>query len=206
MIKEYFEGIRDSRQAWKTKHNMLEIIVMTICAVVAECEAWHQIEEYCKAKESFFKVKLGLKLENGIPSHDTFSRVFALIDPVELEKRFIMWVRAVSKLNKGEIVSIDGKTLCSSKDDDKKAIRMVSAWANRSKLVLGQIKTAEKSNEITAIPELLKLLEIKDCVITIDAMGCQKDISELITKKEADYVMSLKGNPEILYEEVKVIF
>ena len=202
MIQEYFETITDKRQEWKTKHNLLEIIIMTLCAVVAECEAWYQVEEYCEEKEEWFKEKLKLKLEHGIPSHDTFERVFAMIDPKELESSFALWTKAVHRKTKGEIVSIDGKTICASRSEDQKAIHMVSAWANKNKLVLGQVKTDEKSNEITAIPQLLEILEISGCIITIDAMGCQKDISKKIVEKGADYVFSLKGNQTSLNDDV----
>lgn len=202
MIQKYFETISDKRQEWKTKHNLLEIIVMTICAVVAECEAWYQVEEYCKEKEAWFKEKLRLKLEHGVPSHDTFERVFAMIEPKELESSFAAWTKAVSRSTKGEIVSIDGKTICASRCEEQKAIHMVSAWANKNKLVLGQVKTDEKSNEITAIPELLELLEITGCIVTIDAMGCQKDISKKIIENGADYVLSLKGNQTSLNDDV----
>jgi len=188
MMQEYFENITDKRQGHKIKHNLLEVLVITICAVIAECEAWYQIEEYCEEKIDWFRKKLGLKLENGIPSHDTFERIFAMIDPKEFENSFILWIKAVNNLTKSETISIDGKTICASRDKSKKAIHMVSAWANSSKMVLGQLKTEEKSNEITAIPTLLELLEIKGCIVTIDAMGCQKDISAKIIEKEADYI------------------
>ena len=202
MLQKHFETITDKRQEWKTKHNLLEIIIMTICAVIAECEAWYQIEEYCEEKRSWFKDKLGLELAHGIPSHDTFERVFAMIDPKEMESCFVSWIKEAKCLTKGEIVSIDGKTICASRDENKKAIHMVSAWANANKLVLGQVKTAEKSNEITAIPKLLEFLEINGCIVTIDAMGCQKDISKKIIEKEADYVFSLKGNQTSLNDDV----
>lgn len=206
MIQEYFENITDKRQGWKIKHNLLEIIIMTICAVIAECEAWYQIEEYCEEKESWFKEKLGLSLANGIPAHDTFERVFSMIDPKELEKSFIDWVKAVNELTQGEVISIDGKTLCASKGGSRKAIHMVSAWANTNKIVLGQVRTEEKSNEITAIPKLLTLLEMKGCIVTIDAMGCQKDISKKVVEKAADYVFSLKGNQTTLNDDVRLYF
>lgn len=202
MIQKYFERITDKRQEWKTKHNLLEIIVMTICAVVAECEAWYQIEEYCEEKESWFKEKLGLKLENGIPSHDTFERVFAMIDPKEMENCFMSWIRAVKQHTNGEIVSIDGKTICASREDNKRAIHMVSAWANANKVVLGQVRINEKSNEITAIPALIEMLALKGCIVTIDAMGCQKEIAQKISDKEAEYVLSLKGNQSSLNDDV----
>jgi predicted transposase YbfD/YdcC len=205
-MKEYFETINDPRQVWKVEHNLLEIIVMTICAVISGCEYWEDITDFCKVKESWFKEKLRLKLENGIASHDTFQRVFQLISPEELEKSFLSWVRSIAQKTKGEIVSIDGKTIRGSRDVEKSAIHMVSAWANANQMVLAQVKTEEKSNEITAIPTLLDLLELKDCIVTIDAMGCQKDIAKKITEQEADYVFSLKGNQTSLHEDVRLYF
>jgi len=206
MLREHFEVITDPRQPHKVKHNLLEIIIMVICAVVAECDAWYQIEHYCRTKKTWFRKKLKLKLANGIPSHDTFERVFAMINPKELEACFFSWIKAVSKQIKGEIVSIDGKTLCGSKDSNSRAIHMVSAWANKSRLVLGQVKTDEKSNEITAIPDLIALLELKGCIVTIDAMGCQKAIARDIAGKEADYVFGLKGNQSSLHDDVRLYF
>jgi predicted transposase YbfD/YdcC len=149
---------------------------------------------------------LKLKLLNGIPSHDTFERVFSLIDPKEMERCFFLWTGAVSELTKGEIVSIDGKTLRGSRNAENKAIHMVSAWANRNRMVLGQVKTDEKSNEITAIPMLLDMLELKGCIVTIDAMGCQKAITRKITEKNADYVLGLKGNQESIHDDVRLYF
>lgn len=206
MMKKHFETITDGRQAGKIKHNLLEIIVMVICAVVAECEAWYQIEHYCKSKKAWFKKKLKMKLKYGVPSHDTFERVFAMIDPKEFEKCFIAWINEVKTIIKGETISIDGKTLCASKDENKRAIHMVSAWANKQKLVIGQIKTDDKSNEITAVPQLLDMLEIAGCIVTADAISCQKDIVKKITEKEADYVLALKRNQETLHDDVKLYF
>ncbi|MDR1409276.1 MAG: ISAs1 family transposase [Oscillospiraceae bacterium] len=206
MLQGYFETITDVRQSWKIRHNLHEVIIMTICAVIAECEAWYQIEHYCKSKKAWFKEKLNLKLKNGIPSHDTFERLFAMINPKELEASFQLWISETVRLTKGETVSIDGKTICASKDDENRAIHMVSAWANKQRLVLGQIKTDEKSNEITAVPQLLDMLEVEGCVITADAMSCQKDITRKITAKKADYVLGLKGNQESLHEDVKLYF
>jgi len=206
MIQKYIENITDPRQSWKVRHNLHEVIIMTICAVVAECEAWYQIEHYCKHKKEWFKDKLKLKLEHGIPSHDTFERVFAMIDPKEFEQSFSQWIHFARKRIFGETISIDGKTICASRDDEAKAIHMVSAWANKQKLVLGQIKTEDKSNEITAVPLLLDMLEIEKCVVTADAMSCQKDIAEKITEKKADYVLGLKGNQPNLFDDVKLYF
>jgi predicted transposase YbfD/YdcC len=206
MIQKYFEKITDPRQGYKIKYNLLEVITMTICAVIAECEAWYQIVEYCEEKQDWFRSKLGLKLENAIPSHDTFERIFAMIDPKEFEKCFILWVKEVNRLTKSETVSIDGKTIRASRDSKKKALHIVSAWANDSHMVLGQVKTNEKSNEITAIPTLLDLLEVKGCIVTIDAMGCQKEIAKKVVEKEADYIFGLKGNQSTLHEDVKFYF
>jgi predicted transposase YbfD/YdcC len=205
-MMKHFETIRDPRQAWKVEYNLLEIVVMTICAVISGCEHWEDIVDFCKVKETWFREKLRMQLEHGIASHDTFQRVFQLIKPEELEAGFLSWVKSVAHLTEGEIVSIDGKTVCGSRDAKSKAIHMVSAWANANQLVLGQVKTDEKSNEITAIPTLLELLELKGCIITIDAMGCQKDIAEKIVKAKADYVFGLKGNQSNLNDDVKLYF
>ena len=205
-MKEYFEKISDPRQSWKTEYNLLEIVVMTICAVISGCDYWEDIVDFCKVKEGWFREKLGLVLRKGIAPHDTFQRVFQLIDPIELETCFLSWMKEVARLTKNEIVSIDGKTNCGSKDTKAKAIHMVSAWANANRLVLGQVKTDEKSNEITAIPTLLDLLELKGCIVTIDAMGCQKDIAKKIIDAQADYVLGLKGNQESLHDDVKFYF
>ena len=205
-MKEHFAKITDPRQQWKINYNLLEIIVMTICAVVSGFEHWEDIVDFSRVKESWFRERLGLELENGIASHDTFQRVFQLINPEELEAGFVSWVRSITKLSNGEIVSIDGKTLCGSRDAKTKAVHMVSAWANANQLVLGQVRTDEKSNEITAIPTLLEMLELKGCIVTIDAMGCQKDIAKQITKAEADYVFGLKGNQGTLHEDVRLYF
>lgn len=205
-MKEYFEGIKDPRQAWKVNHSLLEIIVMTVCAVISGCEHWEDIVDFCRVKASWFQEKLGLKLENGVASHDTFQRVFQLIKPEELEASFMSWVRSVTQLSKGEIVSIDGKTVRGSRDAKSKAIHIVSAWANANQLVLGQVKTDAKSNEITAIPTLIEMLELKGCIVTVDAMGCQRDIADMITEGEADYVFGLKGNQSSLEDDVKLYF
>ena len=205
-MREHFESITDPRQPWKTTYNLLEIVVMTICAVISGCEYWEDIVDFSRVKMTWFQEKLGLVLEHGVASHDTFQRVFQLINPEELEASFMSWVRSVSQITKGEIVSIDGKTVCGSRDAKAKAIHMVSAWANANQMVLGQVKTEEKSNEITAIPILLEMLELKGCIVTIDAMGCQKDIAKTITEAEADYVFGLKGNQTSLHDDVKLYF
>ena len=205
-MRDYFCEISDPRQPWKIEHNLHEIIIMTICAVISDFNHWEDIVDFCKVKMTWFRERLGLKLENGIASHDTFQRVFQMIDPKEMEHNFISWVESIAVKTKGEIVSIDGKTLRRSKNGDIDAIHMVSAWANKNQLVLGQIKTNEKSNEITAIPSLLDLLELRGCIVTIDAMGCQKEIAKKIIEKEADYIFGLKGNQTNLNDDVRLYF
>lgn len=206
MLKKYFETLPDRRQTGKIKHNMLEVIIMTICAVVSGCDHWEDIEDFCKVKETWFREKVGLTLKYGIASHDTFQRIFAIIRPKELERRFAAWMRAVSEKSSHDFVSIDGKTLRGSRNDANHVIHMVSAWAGKNQMVLGQVRTDDKSNEITAIPELLELLELEGCIVTIDAMGTQKDIAEKIIGGKANYVLALKDNHPTLCEEVKDYF
>ena len=205
-MKRYFESITDPRQEWKVEYNLPEIVVMTICAVISGCEHWEDIVDFSRVKEQWFREQLGLELKNGIASYDTFQRVFQLIKAEELEASFMSWVKSVTNKTKGEIISIDGKTVCGSKDERTKSIHMVSAWANANRLVLGQIKTEEKSNEITAIPTLLEMLELKGCIVTIDAMGSQRDIAKKAMKSEADYVFGLKANQTSLHEDTKLYF
>lgn len=206
MLPEYFTKITDPRQQVKVKHNLLEILVMTICAVISGCEVWEDIFDYCCVKEEWFRNSLGMKLEHGIPSHDTIQRVWAMIEPAEFEKCFCAWVAAVCRKTAGEIVSIDGKTLRRSGGTNQKPIHMVSAWANEQQMVLGQLATEEKSNEITAVPQLLDILDIKGCIVTADAMSCQKEIAKKVVEKQAGYVLSLKENQPTLYHEVQAYF
>lgn len=206
MLREYFRELSDSRQAGKVKHNLLEIIVMTICAVIAGCDVWEDIADYCRVKEMWFRESLHMSLENGIPSHDTIQRVWGMIEPKEFEKCFCAWVEAVCQKTKGEIVSIDGKTVRRSGGNGQKPIHMVSAWANKQQMVLGQLATEEKSNEITAVPELLEMLDVTGCIITADAMSCQKEIVKKITVKKADYVLGLKDNQPTMRREVQEYF
>jgi predicted transposase YbfD/YdcC len=164
------------------------------------------MEEFGKAKEPWFRTFL--ELPNGIPSHDTFWRVFSALDSEQFQHCFLVWMSTISKTSSGEIIALDGKQLRRSHDksDGKAAIHMVSAWATSNRLVLGQVKVDEKSNEITAIPELLRRLDINGCLITIDAMGCQVDIAELIIEGGGDYLFSLKGNQSNLHEDVVLLF
>lgn len=205
-IIECFSSLTDPRITKKTNHKLIDILVITICGVICNADKWTEIESFGNAKYDWFKTFL--ELPNGIPSHDTFGRVFAAIDIVEFEKCFLNWTKATFKNTGGQIVAIDGKTLRGSYDraSNKAPIHMVNAWAFKNGITLGQVKTEAKSNEITAIPELLKLLELKGCIVTIDAMGCQKKIAKDIVEKEADYVLSLKGNHSTLHNDVKLLF
>ncbi len=172
----------------------------------APADTWEDIEIFCDTKYEWFKEFL--ELENGIPSHETYARVFTRIDPKQFQQCFLNWVKSVQELTDGELVSIDGKTLRHSFDskNEKASIHNVSAWMASQRLVLGQVKVDEKSNEITAIPELLNFLYLKGCIVTIDAMGCQKDIVKKIVEKEGDYIITLKKNQNSLYERVEELF
>lgn len=201
-----FEGMRkiaDPRREHQKFHSLYEILVIAICAVLCGAEHWTEMEEYGEAKQEWLATFLELK--HGIPSHDTFRRVFILLNPVELKSVFVDWISSAVSLSQGALVNLDGKNLRGSKAPlkGKKALNVVSAWVSEQSVVLGQIKCEEKSNEITAIPELLKILDLKGCVVTIDAMGCQTGIVKAIVDKEADYVISLKGKQGTLHQEVK---
>lgn len=204
MLK-YFDGISDPRgdNHW---HKLEDIMAIVIAASICGAEKWDDIEIFGQAKEAWLRTFLELK--HGIPCSDTYRRVFTRLDPEEFNKRFFDWVAAINPKYKKEIISIDGKTLRSSFDNrrNQSPLHMVSAWANKAGLTLGQIKVDEKSNEITAIPELLDQLDIRDCIITIDAMGTQKKIAEKIVEKGGEYVLSLKGNQETLHEDVADYF
>lgn len=204
-IGEHFESLTDPRR-FNRRHKLIDIITIAICSVICGAEAWEHMEDFGQAKSDW--LKRFLELPHGIPSHDTIARVFASIDPEEFQLSFLGWVKAISQLTRGQVVAIDGKTLCGSYDhgSGKAAIHMVSAWACANSLVLGQVKTDEKSNEITAIPELLNTLAIEGCIVTIDAMGCQKRIAKTITEKGADYVLALKGNQGDLHDDVAFFF
>lgn len=204
-ISKYFGNVSDPRQDNK-RHKLIDIIAIAICGVICNADSYEHIAEFGRSKYEWLKGFL--ELAHGIPSVDTFERVFCRIDPEEFKNSFIQWIQAINQLTKGQVVAVDGKTLRRSHDksNGKSAIHMISAWACANGLVLGQSKTNEKSNEITAIPELLKMLEISGCIVTIDAMGCQKDICETIVAKGADYVLSLKGNQGNFHDDVRLFF
>lgn len=205
-ILTHFANLDDPRDERGKEHRLLDIIAIAICAVMCGAESWVDIEQYGAAKQEWLRTFLPLC--NGIPAHDTFARVFARLDPEQIQQCFLSWIEAISQLTAGEVVAIDGKTLRHSYDtsNGKAAIHMVSAWASRNRLGLGQRKVNDKSNEITAIPELLRLLSIAGCIVTIDAMGCQKDITATIIDQGSDYVLALKGNQAGLFEDVQWLF
>ena len=205
-ISSHFGDLEDPRVDRTKRHQLIDIITITICAEISGADTWVDIEAYGQAKYKW--LKKFLELPNGIPSHDTFARVFARLNPEQLQQCFLGWVRSISQLTDGEIVSIDGKTLRHSYDtaSNKPAIHMVSAWTSKNRLVLGQVKVDEKSNEITAIPKLLKVLYLEGCIVTLDAMGCQRTIVSQIVDQGADYVIAVKANQGKLYEQVEALF
>ena len=205
-IIEHFDALVDPRIERTKLHLLRDIVMLTICAVICGADGPSDVEQY--GHEKYEWLKTFLDLPNGIPSHDTIGRVLARIEPAHFQACFLRWMQAICHLSSGEVVPIDGKTLRHSYDTelDQPAIHMVSAWATTNRMVLGQLNVAEKSNEITAIPELIDALDLTDCVVTIDAIGCQKEIAKRIIEKEADYVLALKGNQGHLYDDVIQVF
>lgn len=205
-IENHFGGLADPRIDRTKLHKLIDILVIATCAVIAGADNWEDVEEFGKARIEWFQTFL--ELPNGIPSHDTFTRVFARLDPEQFQACFLRWMSAVSEVIGGQVIAIDGKVLRRSHDKGigKAAIDIVSAWASANRLVLGQVKVDEKSNEITAIPQLLKVLEVAGCIVTIDAIGCQTDIAEQIIDRKAEYVLALKENQGHLYEDVEHLF
>jgi predicted transposase YbfD/YdcC len=203
-LMSHLSFIEDPRIDRTKEHLLIDILMISVCAMLCGAESFVEFEQFGKAKRDF----LGgfLQLPNGIPSHDTFRRVFSLLDPKQFSERFVQWTEGLRRAISNEIVAIDGKTLRRSHDraHGKEAIHMVSAWAQENGLVLGQVKVDDKSNEITAIPELLRALNLKGCIVTIDAMGCQKQIASEIVAAHADYVLALKGNQSTLHDEVRL--
>ena len=205
-ILSYFDQLNDPRVSRSRRHALEDILVISICAVICGADGWTDVEAFGRAKLDWFRTFL--HLPNGIPSHDTFGRLFARLDPEQFKACFARWIEAVRTRIPGEIVAIDGKV--SRRSYDRAAglgpLHTVSAWALENRLVLGQVKTEEKSNEITAIPELLHLLDLSGCIVTIDAMGCQRAIAKQIVGVGADYVLALKRNQERMYRHVGAFF
>lgn len=202
----HFGNLTDPRVERTKEHKLIDIVVIAVCAIIAGADGWVAVETFGHAKENWLHPFL--ELPSGIPSHDTFGRVFGQLDPAEFQDAFFSWVQAVCKTLKGQIIALDGKSLRRSHDKGlgKGAIHMVSAWAAAQRLVLGQRKIDAKSNEISALPELLKVLALEGCIVTIDAMGCQTEIAETIVQQGADYVLAVKENQGNLHEDVQDLF
>lgn len=205
-LTAHFASLEDPRIERTKLHPLLSIVAIAICAVISGAQSWNDIEEFGEATEDFFADFL--ELPGGIPSHDTFNRVFAALDPVQFRECFASWMRAVAGVLPTQVVALDGKTVRGSRDAGagKGAIHMVSAWATTNRMVLAQTKVDEKTNEIKALPELLRCLAISGCIVTIDAMGCQREIASQIVEQGGDYVLALKGNQGTLQEDVVLSF
>ncbi len=205
-IQQHFGSIPEPRLERTRLHELMAILVIAICAVICGADSWEDIEDFGHAKEGWLRTFL--PLPNGIPSHDTFRRVFGLIDADAFQRSFVRWVQAVTQLIGGQVIAVDGKKPRGSQDRGigRGAIDMVSAWASANQLVLGQVKVADKSNEIKAIPALLRMLAISGCIVTVDSMGCQVEVAQTCVDQEADYVLALKDNQPHLYEDVTRLF
>jgi len=200
-LRSIFSQIDDPRSDINKLHKLEDILLIGIISVICAADTWKNMETYAKAKEEF--LRSFLDLPNGIPSDDTFNRVFSSIDSEQFEACFMDWVSRLVNLTDGEVIPIDGKTIRGAKANGKKSpFHMVSAWATNNNLVLGQVKVSEKSNEITAIPKLLELITVKGCTVTIDAMGCQQEIARKIIEQEADYILAVKENQKQLHQDI----
>jgi len=202
-IWDHFWVLPDPRMDRTKLHKLEDILTLTLCGIVCGAETWVDIVEFAQAKEDFFGEFL--ELPHGIPSHDTFGRVFAALDPERFESCFQSWVRNLAGSSKGKLIALDGKTVRRSLDraGNKAAIHMVSAWVHENRAVFGQVRVDDKSNEITAIPKLLEMLNLKEATVTIDAIGCQKDIAQKIVEGGGDYVLAVKGNQGTLHQDVQ---
>ncbi len=206
-IAAHFAHLPDPRVLGRITHPLLNILVIAICAVICGADDWAEVEAFGKAKRKW--LKQFLRLPHGrIPSHDTFGRVFGQLDPTAFEQCFLEWIRAVSLFTGGQVVAFDGKAVRGSQDcgAGQEAIQMVSAWATANQVVLAQTKVDAKSNETTAIPALLQMLDLSGCIVTIDAIGCQKEIAQTIVEQGADYVLAVKENQGHLYEDLRDLF
>ena len=204
LLLRLFRDMPDQRVPGKVVHKLHDILVITVCAVIGGLEHWTQIEDFANANQDWFKTFL--ELPGGIPSHDTFGKVFSVINPDAFEMRIQQWIHClVGSGTRQKHIAIDGKTLRKSFDtaSGKAAIHMLNAYVYENHAVFGQLKVDSKTNEITAIPKLLEMLELKEATVTIDAMGCQKEIAQKIIDKQGHYVFSLKGNQGTLQEEVR---
>jgi predicted transposase YbfD/YdcC len=200
-IKKHFCKLKDPRVAGRTRHLLIDIVVIAVCGVIGDCDDWPDIVQFAQKREAWFK--RFLKLPNGIPAHDTFERVFAHIDPRAFERCCVEWLRTAASLVGVKHIAIDGKTLCGSGNAKLRPLHLVSAWAVEANLSLGQVAVDHKSNEITAIPMLLELLDLKGALVSTDAMGCQKAIAAKVVERGGDYLFYVKGNQEHLLQDIQ---
>ncbi len=205
-LLEILAELPDPRVERTKLHKLVDIVFIAICAVISGADTWEEIADYGHNKKEW--LKQFLELPHGIPSHDTFNRVFARLDPQAWQRCFLSWVQGVAEKTQGKVVSIDGKTVCASQDDKngKTALEMVSAWAAANRLVLGQKQVEETSHEISAVPQLLELLELAGCIVTLDALHCQNGTAEKLIAKGAEYVVTVKRNRKTLYQDVRWLF
>jgi predicted transposase YbfD/YdcC len=205
-LQEHFASLEDPRIERTKHHQLLTIITIALCAVICGADTWVDVEEFGKSKRGWLETFL--ELPNGIPSHDTFGRVFARLKPEQFQACFLSWVQAINKVLPSQQIAIDGKTARRSHEraKGKAAIQMVSAWASASHLVLAQRHVAEHSNEKTALPFLLKQLDLAGCIVSIDAMGCHAKIAKQIKQQDGEYVLALKANQGTLYQDVVDLF
>ena len=202
-ILDFANSLPDHRQQVKIRHKATDIVFITVAAVMCGAQDWEDVTALGECKENFFRKHL--ELPNGIPSHDTFNRFFSNLDPKAMEEQFRLWVKDICS-NTTKLIAIDGKTIRGARSGSKSLFHMVSAFCTANGVSLAQVKTSEKSNEITAIPLLIEALDIKDCMITIDAMGCQQAIANQITKKKGDYLLAVKNNQPELYQAIEDTF
>lgn len=202
-LEKCFSELADPRVEGRCDHKLMDMIIIAVCGVICGADSWVGIETFGKAKEDWLKTFLELK--NGIPSHDAFGYVFSKIESEAFQTCFVNWVEAVFHVTEGQVIAIDGKTMRGSHDKTigKNAIHTVSAWATVNGIVMGQRKVDDKSNEITAIPELLRLLNVSGCIVTIDAMGCQKEVARTIRNEKADYLLRVKDNQSYLRQDIE---
>jgi len=205
-LMDHFNTLSDPRSGNAVRHNFYDILIIALCAAICGADSWRDVETFGVAKE--YWLRRFLALPHGIPSHDTFTRIFAAVNTDAVAAAFISWTSAVAHKTDGEVIAIDGKTLRHSynRQSDQAALQMVSAWASHNRLVLGQVAVETTSNEITAIPKLLNLLEVSGCIVTIDAIGCQQDIATQIVEQGADYVLAVKANQGSLWNEAHTCF
>src|SRR5262245_25930738 len=202
-IKHYFRHLRDPRVVGRTRHLLSDIVVIAICAVIGDCDDWSDIAQFAQKREQWFR--RFLKLPGGIPCHDTFERVFAALDSRAFQRCCLAWFRDVANLVGIDHIAIDGKTLRGSANSKIGPLHVVSAWATQAHLSLGQVAVDKKSNEITAIPQLLQLLDLHGALVTIDAMGCQKEIAKKIVAAGGDYILAVEGNQGHLVEDIQAM-